>query len=139
MTTLEVFLRVSWDLTGEAALEESLASSFYNRLSEVYPTEMARLIKQYPEDLATGLEFKAIIPRVQAQYYQETGHDSMTQLMRNIIWVWYTGQFIDPDEADDPPHTVEEYKKGLLWGIIKAHAPGFTNAGYGVWANLPPN
>src|SRR5712671_3001253 len=65
--------------------------------------------------------------------------DHRHRVARAIVWAWYTGQFHTPFELPDAPQTPEQYSKALLWHVIRAHAPAFTNAAFGAWAKEPPS
>src|SRR5439155_21365501 len=64
---------------------------------------------------------------------------------QQIIYLWYISAFFVVDPADPaklkgqwqygPPH---HYPKGLVWSVIKAHAPMAPGGDVGYWANPPP-
>lgn len=124
------FVRLSEALTGEANLDERLASEFEQRIRMHYAESLADLLAEFE---------KSGLPKNPEQAaFTALGNDPKRHLVaREIIRVWYTGQFETPFEGFDTPHTPEQWEQGLLWRVLKAPAPGFSKNPYGVWASEP--
>ncbi|MEO7340577.1 MAG: sugar dehydrogenase complex small subunit [Luteolibacter sp.] len=125
------FFDLSIALTGEDSLDERMAEELRLRIVNHYKTELADLLGAFGA-IPTG----SMSPDERATL--SLGQvDSRHKVAREVIRVWYTGQFLTPANEADPPSHPDHYSKGVLWKVIKTHAPGYTNSGYGVWAHPP--
>lgn len=57
--------------------------------------------------------------------------DAYRALARNIIMLWYTGNW------NGIPVSSEAYKQGLMWAAAETHPSGAKQPGYGSWASPP--
>lgn len=126
----EPFLARSRALTGEADLDPRIATHFEYLLHEQFGRGFDRLLKAFQKHCGSGDAEQAVTLALanEAEFHQ---------IAREIVRAWYTGQFQTPYEDIEPPHEVAHYERGLLWRVIRTHAPGFTNAEYGAWT-VPP-
>ncbi len=124
------FLKLSQVLTGEKSLDGSLATSFFDRLKTQFGESLDTLIREFET-----VE-KSTNPVVALQSVLDADQ-SLARIARATLWIWYTGEFKPLNEVTDGPQTPDEYSQGLLWKVIRAHAPGYTNAGFEAWAKLP--
>ena len=124
------FVRLSAALTGESALDERLASDLEQRIKSHFSGELASLQAAFE---AAGLPKDP----EQAAKLALGENEGRHRIAREIIRVWYTGQFETRYEGFDAPHTSEQWDQGLLWRILRAPAPGFSKNEYGVWASKP--
>jgi hypothetical protein len=130
MEVSDDFLTLSLILTGEDSLDPTLSTAYLDRLNQVYSDDLSALITAFNNlnsaaDLTTELD--SLLDREQ----------NLANTARQIIKIWYSGQFNEPDGTINGPKTPEQYRSGLLWKIIKAHAPGYTNGTYGYWETAP--
>jgi Membrane bound FAD containing D-sorbitol dehydrogenase len=133
------FLKLSSALTGERRLDEELSQQFETRITVQYGPHLAELLTAFEKRLKSGVEpERAIKDVLEDAKVDSTILDQRHRVARAIVWAWYTGQFNTPFELPDAPQTPEQYSKGLLWHVIRAHAPAFTDAQYGAWAKQPP-
>ena len=59
----------------------------------------------------------------------------MGLLARQIIKLWYTGQWFPSATAtDNPILSPSSYEQGLVWNAIEAHPPGAKQQGFGAWS-----
>jgi hypothetical protein len=58
-------------------------------------------------------------------------NSSYGSLARNIIILWYTGNW------GNNPVSSAAYIQGLMWDSGHTHPPGAKQPGYGSWANAP--
>lgn len=63
-------------------------------------------------------------------------------LARNIVFMWYTGQWQPSVNASPSLQTArnispDAYVQGLVWTAADTHPPGAKQPGYGSWA-MPP-
>jgi hypothetical protein len=126
----ELFRSLSSVLTGEDVLNATLGEEYRARLERVYASELDTLMTTF-SDLASCPDRVVELDRLLDQ------NQTLANVARQVIKVWYTGQFNEPDGTIDGPKTPEQYRSGLLWKVIQAHAPGYTNGTYGYWANAP--
>jgi hypothetical protein len=130
MENSEIFLSLSSILTGEDILDKSLSEEYRARLERIYASDLSSLMSI----------FSKIDPRLNVVVELDRLLDQdqvLANVARQLIKVWYSGQFNEPDGTIDGPKTPEQYRFGLLWKVIQAHAPGYTNGAYGYWANAP--
>lgn len=126
------FAELSCALTGEAMLNSQLAAEFEQRLRYHFDKELTDLLATFKAQPSGGTPDD----RARAALGQD---GKLHKLAREILRLWYTGQFQTPFDVTDPPLRPEHYSEGLLWKVIKTHAPGFSppDAKYGVWAKPP--
>lgn len=126
----EPFIELSRALTGEANLDPRLADHYEYRLREYFGKTFDLLLEEFKKRCGSG-------DAEQAAKKTLADEAAFHKVAREIIRAWYTGQFQTPYEDTEPPREVAHYEQGLLWRVIRTHAPGFTNAGYGAWAKPP--
>jgi len=128
----DTFTELSHVLTGESDLDPRLAEDYEQRLRHYFGRDLDRLLEAFEEK-----------KRSSSADVEQTARAALAdvpefhRVAREIIRVWYTGQFKTPYEDVEPPREVEHYSQGLLWRVIGTHAPGFTNAAYGAWEDPP--
>ncbi len=130
MEILNDFLALSRVLTGEDSLDTALSAEYLERLQQVYTDGLSALITAFNSldscaDVTTELDSLLDLDQ------------NLANTAKQIIRIWYSGQFNEPDGTINGPKTPEQYRSGLLWQIIHAHAPGYTNGTYGYWATAP--
>jgi hypothetical protein len=130
------FYEISKALTGETELDPQRAAALQKRIETYYPDELDELLHAFEKESASGNMEQAVKA---ALGENEDAKERLHLLAREIIKVWYLGEFQTPSEDVDPVGSVEHFSEGLLWKVIRAHAPAFTNAGYGAWADHPDN
>ncbi|MET8541221.1 sugar dehydrogenase complex small subunit [Kitasatospora sp. NPDC004799] len=135
MTDATDFLALSELLTGETDLDEQLAEAYRGRLSTAYPQDLPALLTAYRAAVAQGNPLGALTSAVNAD-------PKLARITRETVTVWYTAQFLKPDDTPDAPATPQQYQAGLIWQVIKAHplatAPVPPAAsGYGYWTQHP--
>ena len=127
----EIFRSLSSVLTGEDVLDATLSEEYRARLQRVYASDLDSLMSTF-----SGLNSCSDIVAELDRLLDE--NPTLANIARQVIKVWYTGQFTEPDNTTiDGPKTPEQYRSGLLWKVIQAHAPGYTNGTYGYWATAP--
>jgi hypothetical protein len=126
----ELFRSLSNVLTGEDVLNATLSEEYRMRLQRVYASDLDALMTTF-SNLDSCSDVVTELDRLLDQ------NQTLANVARQVIKVWYTGQFNEPDGTIDGPKTPEQYRSGLLWKVIQAHAPGYTNGTYGYWANAP--
>jgi hypothetical protein len=126
----ELFRSLSSVLTGEDLLDATLSEEYLARLQRVYASDLQALISTFA-NIHSCSGVVAELDRLLDQ------NPTLANVARQVIKVWYTGQFNEPDGTIDGPKTPAQYRSGLLWKVIQAHAPGYTNGTYGYWATAP--
>jgi hypothetical protein len=150
---LNTFLAASELLTGVAPLDQHLANQFMER----YATNR-QLTRNL--DLLTQM-FRSLPGNPRPSEADVHDHILQSQDARvraaaqQVIYVWYIGAFYIPDPttlpAGLPPPlqdddtrkkvwvygTPGQYARGLLWSVIRAHAPMTSGGLPGHWANPP--
>ena len=127
---LEKFVRLSQFLVGEGTIDPSLADNLFHRLSTHFGESLPTLVEAYEKAAKAKDPVAAFNAALKAD-------KSQARAARATLTAWYTGEFKPGTEIPDAPMTADEYSHGFLWQVIKAHAPAFTNAGFGAWAKKP--
>src|SRR5262245_44445990 len=123
------FLQLSKVLTGSVDLDSELAAAYLKRLRDEYPSQVADTLTTFAaiaQDANLVFEVKRRIVEDKA----------LGPLAHEIIAIWYTSEFVG---ADGKPRTGKqsEFYSGLLWQVIRAHAPTNSKLEYGDWKNPP--
>lgn len=124
------FVSLSCLLTGETQLSETLADRYWERLHALFGDDLLRLVAEWQKIEGKGGEHKSLQDLL-------AGDKVLARTAFGILQAWYTGDIRTAGEIPDGPWSPGEYADGLLWKVIRAHAPGFTNAGFGEWAKPP--
>lgn len=136
---LRDFIRLSEALTGVAPLDKHLASEYLERFA-THPdltSLLPQLIQAYRE-IAPG-ETKVVKAEIDRRLFQDA---ALRPAAEQIIYLWYVSAFFLP-RSDDPKTKIwvygspEHYERGLLWNVIRAHAPMTRGGPYGYWADAP--
>jgi len=124
------FVRLSCAITGESKLDDALAAQFKQRIHDYYADDLA--------DLLTAFDALGPPNNPEQALMTALGDDPKRHAVaREIARLWFTGQFQTPYEGVDPPRTPAQWEAGLLWRVIRSHAPAFSRDPYGVWAAKP--
>lgn len=137
---LNSFIGLSETLTDVAPLDRHLANQLMERfatnarLSETLP----RLIGAYRE-IAPG-NARPADADVQRRIINDA---TLSEGAKQLIYLWYISAFFLP-RPDDPSKrmwvygTPEQYRRALVWSVIRAHAPMTPGGPPGHWAFIPP-
>jgi hypothetical protein len=129
MTELEMFTALSRVLTGVEELDALLAESYLKRLKERYPIPMQNLLTAFT-DVAQDDHLVFEVKR------RIVDNKDLQPIVSQVIRIWYTSEFLD--ECGKPqPGSQREFYAGLLWSVIKAHAPTGSRLNYGDWQKPP--
>lgn len=124
------FLRLSTVLT---AFNE--VSLWGTGLVDVYfDTVKARVEEAVLKDLFAVWEQEVSSSDDQAEAIRQhiLGHEAYGDIARNIIRMWYIGQWDNNSVISG-----EAYQQGLVWDAINAHPQGAKQEGFGSWG-FPP-
>ena|SRR5713226_9867744 len=128
-TELDLFVGLSKILTGEKTVDRTLASQYLDRLKAQYAGPMTDLLDAFGRvatDRYTVFEVKR----------QVIGNPNLKPLAQQVITIWYTSEFAGPD-GKVHAGTQDQYYGGLLWRVIRAHAPTDSTQPYGYWEQQP--
>jgi len=132
MAEEDLFYVVSIALTGEPALNRSLAGALLSRLKEApEAAPLPRLLQTFEQILALpsdGHE-QAIRDRIM-------GDAAMRTVAKMIAVLWYTGEL---RSAAVSALTAEQHFGGVVWRIAGAHPPGLSGGYFGHWTYPPDN
>ena len=123
------FLQLSKVLTGAADLDNDLAAAYLKRLRDEYPSQVADTLTAF----AAIAQDENLVFEVKRRIVEDK---ALGPLAHEIIAIWYTSEFVG---ADGKPKTGKqsEFYSGLLWQVIRAHAPTNSTLGTGRWKNPP--
>jgi len=153
---LESFVALSEGLTGIAPLDKHLANEYMERYAtnRQLTTNLDLMIQAYrkisgsPKPSETQVKEQILLssePKIRAAAQQ-------------LIFIWYISAFyvpfpdpnasapLPPPLEDNPSDTrkriwmygtPEQYGRGLLWSVIRAHAPMTSGGAPGNWATAP--
>jgi len=126
-TELRTFLALSLVLTGEAALDRSLAASHLERLRQ-HPLggALGPLLARFRElDDAGGDLVVAVRDRVM-------GDSALAPLAKVVTFLWFAGGFATND-GHVAISSAEQYFGARVWDAVGAHPPGLSNGYFGHW------
>jgi hypothetical protein len=132
-SNLKLFLRISCELTGfsEAELEETgMLDTYYDTVqASNSASELMYFFQKVNEILsAPGSTGKTIEQAITIHLMPVANYNN---LARNIILLWYTGNW------GDNVVNADSYVQGLMWNVGHTHPPGAKQPGYGSWAIRP--
>lgn len=141
----ELFLYISVYLTGFERVElegTGMVEQYFSTISKESSTENLNyffseidsmvLQAQGNEDKLLALIASNLMP-----------NSSYQGLAKNIIYMWYTGQWAptvnNPDANLQQVRNISAsaYIQGLMWVAAQTHPPGAKQPGYGSWAQMP--
>ena len=128
------FLAISRGLTGLPNLDTALGADYEAALTGTLATDLASLLALYNAGPATAPDPEEALRQALAG-----AAASLHLVAREIIALWFTGQGTALPSGLPRFATLgaRHYAGGALWAVIQAHPPGYTNAGYGAWAQPP--
>lgn len=132
MPTPSPFQSLSEIATGVDNLDPVIAHAYEARLREVFPLGLDALLADVAK-IPTGADPEAAVSDL-----LKANSPHLT-VARQIIQIWYTSQFTRPDGSVDPPQTEDQFKAALLWRVIGAVAPAYSDRPYGYWKDQPTN
>jgi hypothetical protein len=125
-----LFVELSMVLTGEGVLPADVAGEYLDRFKKEYPIDLSRLLKAF-DSVQQRPDLTYELSRVLRQ------DQALGQAARRLITLWYTAELKKADGSQVGPETEKQYQSALMYGVIGAPAPGFTQAGYGYWQIKP--
>ena len=131
---LDDFLGLSRILTGEPRLARELAAQYLSRLTASAASTVTTMLATYRE-LAGILSCVAL---EQAVSQKIAADPSLGPVARNAIYLWFTGAIPDAQGINWQFGAPEQYLNGLIWRVIGAHPPAYSNGYYGHW-RYPPD
>lgn len=139
-SSLDNFIAVSECLTGVVGLDAGLAADYFDRL-RAHPrlgSGLGMLVARYVElvDPVAGRSdgSRSAAPATPEAMDEAAGAQLMADpalapLASQLIYLWYAGAFFEDDPAMpgrsawDYGGNPEHYGRGLMWSVIRAHAP----------------
>lgn len=144
--SLKNFIGLSESLTGVAPLDRNLAGEYLQRfaLQPKLSATLKKMLDTY-QSIAPG-DARPDEAAIKQHFWPDPPMSDEAKLLnagaKQVIYLWYVSAFFLPRD-DDPTKKVwlygspEHYKKGLLWSVIRAHAPMTSGGRPGHWANAP--
>jgi hypothetical protein len=152
---LDDFITLSSVLIGERNPDRDLAQKYLDRLlaAPVGGTPMRErmeaLLNTFREIRAGGGDLEEGVRQ------RIVNDDALSPVARQIIYLWYTSAFLV--RVVTPPAAVnletgrpdtnttlqfgspEQYFRGLMWSVIRAHPPALSGGYFGYWRYPPEN
>ena len=130
MSNVDLFLKLSVTLTGVDQLEPTIAREYEARISEAFPVEHRELMDAFGK-IVRSADLNAAVLKLLSD------HPKVVPMVRQLVQLWYTAQFTRLDGSIDGPQTEEQYKSSLLWKVIGAVVPGYSDRQHGYWKDQP--
>ena len=129
-TDIDRFEKLSKVLTGAPSLDQAWVEAYLGRLRAEYPTQVTDVLAAF----AAIEKDDHLLFEVKRRIVDDKVRGPLAQ---KIIAIWYTSEFIG---ADGKPKTgtQAQFYSGLLWQVIRAHAPTNSKLNYGDWKDPPP-
>lgn len=152
---LDDFISLSSILIGEANPDKGLAQKYLDRLLAI-SVGGDPMNKRVEALLKTFREIQSGGGNLEEGVRQRIINDAvLSPIARQVIFLWYTSAFlvrsVKPDEAvnletgrPDTSTTLrfgspEQYFRGLMWPVIRAHPPALSGGYFGYWRYPPEN
>ena len=132
MPTTSAFKTLSEIATGVDNLDPGIANAYEARLREAFPRSLDAFLGDVAK-IPAGSD-----PEAGVSDLLKPGSPHL-EVARQIIQIWYTSQFTRPDGSVDPPQSEDQFKSALLWRVIGAVAPAYSDRPYGYWKDQPAN
>ena len=145
--TPENFIELSAMLSGVSATElpagekQRTADGDEATLGQIY---LDRLQASYPaglDALAAAWEAAKAAPDPMAHLRDQLTRPEAADLRkaaRQIVKIWYLTIIDDPQDAKKQlSGDLGQYQHGIVWRLIRAHAPAYSFQQYGYWASNP--
>lgn len=147
----DAFARLSESLTGARPLDRGLAAQYVQRwFTEENPVyriwkgpnsggvgSLGDLIRLFESLEKAGPEKDA---RLIARIKDERARPLLKPVAEQVNYLWYLSAFFDRETKPWLAWkygSAEQYERGLVWSVIRAHAPMTPGGPYGHWANPP--
>ena len=140
-SNVDLFVQMSQVITGDNDIPKVLKTEYYDRLNAYYETELKGLIVKFKAKVAAS-SAATIEGKFKAEIFDPATKPELN-LIKQIILIWFTGQFNTPDGRQLPPETEQQYKLQRMFPIIKAPVRAYSNHDpkaenkYGYWKNKP--
>jgi len=133
------FISLSQALTGVRPLSRHLATRYLERYAS-HP-RLSTLLPQLISAL-TALPNSGSDPSEADIDHALMQNSTLRPATEQLIFLWYFSAFFLPPNENAPNSiwiygTPEEYEQGLVWSVIRAHAPMTRGGPYGYWADAP--
>jgi hypothetical protein len=145
--TPENFIELSAVLSGVSATElpagekQRTADGDDTTLGQIY---LDRLQTSYADELdalAAAWEAAKAAPDPMAHLQDQLTRPEAAELRkaaRQIVKIWYLTIIDDPQDAKKQlSGDLGQYQHGIVWRLIRAHAPAYSYQQYGYWASKP--
>ena len=126
---VDLFAQLSQILTGASHLDPDLAVAYLGRLRAEYPSQVADTLTAF----AAIVQDEHILFEVKRRIVEDR---VLGPLAQQIIAIWYTSEFVGGD-GKPKTGTQAQFNSGLLWQVVRAHAPANSKLNYGDWKNPP--
>jgi len=141
----ENFLNLSVMLTGFSKvdlLSTGLAEQYFDTICSIIEGKICNRLWSKSSDIMKEVRKDQA---VQDEIIREQlmSHSEFGPVVRNIIKLWYLGQWEASPVFGDAKGNVDRiissssYKEGLVWVAIGAHPMGAKQPGYGTWSSPP--
>jgi hypothetical protein len=135
----DIFFQLSQLLTGLDKLDSKIAKEYYHEYLQqkfgIYLDELMGIYQRVMAAQQKPLDQKKVLDEVLARIKNDP---QVLHVAKQVVRIWYISQF---KESSDPSINTEVYaghwKEGMLWEVIKAHAPAYSDKPHGYWANPP--
>jgi hypothetical protein len=120
MSDEDIFLKISQELTGLTNLDRDLANDYYHILEMKFNIYIDELLGIYKQVEGQPDSLNQLISRIENNVL-------VLHVAKQIARIWYVSQFRDTDPASKVQLYGGHWKEGLLWKVIRAHPPAYTN------------
>ena len=138
ISQLDLFFLLSKTVTGDSGIPKSLATEYLDRINAHFEADLAALLGKFgkiaeSQNLEDDFDSKIFKVASKTELY----------LTKQVILLWYTGQFNTPDGRQMAPETEQQYKLQRMYSLIKAPVRGYSNHDpkainkYGYWKTKP--
>jgi hypothetical protein len=131
MSDKDHFRKLSVALTGVNDLDPNITREYEARILEAFPREGKEFMDAF-DPVAGSADLNAAVLKLLNEH-----PGPVVTMVRQIVQLWYTSQFTRADGSIDGPQSEAQYKASLLWRVIGAVTPGYSDREYGYWKDKP--
>lgn len=135
MNNKDIFFSLSKILTGQDRLDEDISEQYYHQLQQKMGIYLDELVGIYRKVDHHQQALDLLLERIK-------DNKQLLHVAQQIVRIWYISQFkelpdVDPTKSPKPEVYAGYWKKGILWDIIKAHPPAYSDQPHGYWVEKP--
>ncbi len=130
MGSLQDFMKVSELLTGIDHLDPGVGDDYRRRLETTSGVALDELVDGYRAVASAPAPLGALT----AQFGSDPKGQRMRRSAQQVVRIWYLSEYVD---ATGTLSGAGHFPDSILYDVIEAHAPSFSDKPHGYWVKKP--